>query len=332
MMKTIDKILQTSVDLFSRRPLGSTLLATLGAIWTGNKLADLGYFTWLHFLRRSSLDRYKTKASWALVTGASDGIGKDFAQELCSRGFNVVLHGRNEKKLENVKAELLAEWPQREVQLLILDVAECAGDHVRLDEAINQLKDIEIKVLINNVGGGAKRLWIPLQEYGNDDTRLFLDMNCRFQAELTRRLLPRLIEKSPTLIMNVGSFVSELPAPYITVFGGAKAFGKAWSRSLHFEMLTEGHDVEVIQVQVGMVSTPNEPRPESLFVPNTRRMARSSLDKVGCGRSVVFGYWPHELHCHLLVDLPEFIRDRLLMGIVKGLKEKEEQEMAVCCS
>lgn len=326
-MDTINNFLQTSAALCTRRPLTCTIFASLGAIWAGNKLGRIGSFTWLHFLRGSSMDRYKCTASWALVTGSSDGIGKAFAQELCHRGFNVFLHGRNEKKLENVKAELLAEWPQREVRILVLNVAECAGDHTQLDTAVEQLKNLNLKVLINNVGGGARRLWIPLQEYEQDDTRLFLDMNCRFQAELTRRLLPRLIKNAPALVLNIGSFVSELPAPYISVFGGAKAFGKAWSRSLHFEMLTEGHDVEIMQVQVGMVSTANEPRPESLFVPNARRMAQASLDKVGCGRSVVFGYWAHQLHCHLLVDLPEFFRDRLLMGIVKGLKETEEREM-----
>ncbi|KAF2166702.1 hypothetical protein M409DRAFT_66318 [Zasmidium cellare ATCC 36951] len=326
-MEIINSILQTPQAVFRRKPLVWALLAAVGTIWTGKTLASLGSFAWLHFVHRSSLERYKSKTPWALVTGSSDGIGKAFAHELCSRGFNVVLHGRNEKKLENVRAELLKEHPTRKVRIFLFDVAVSAGDHARLDAAVDQLEDIDLKVLINNVGGGAKRLWIPLQDYSGDDTRLFLDMNCRFQAELTQRLLPRLIKNGPSLIMNIGSFVSELPAPYISVFGGAKAFGKAWSRSLHFEMLTEGHDVEVLQVQVGMVSTPNEPRPENIFVPNARRMAQSALDKVGCGRSVVFGYWPHQLHCSLLVDLPSVVRDRLLMRIVKGLKEQEERDL-----
>lgn len=303
------------------------LFATIGSLWTGKTLAKLGSFTWLHFLRRSSLHKFRTKDSWAIITGSSDGIGKAFAHELCSQGFDVVLHGRNKKKLEAVKAELLAEYPARHVRILVLDVAECAGDHARLDAAVDELKDIKVKILINNVGGGAKRLWVPLQDYSEDDTRLFLDMNCRFQAELTRRLLPQLIKTSPSLIMNIGSFVSGLPAPYISVFGGAKAFGKAWSRSLHFEMITEGHDVEVLQIQVGMVSTANEPRPEGLFVPSAMRMARASLEKVGCGRSVVFGYWPHQLHCSLLIDMPAFVRDGLLMRIVKSLKEEEEKNL-----
>lgn len=324
-MRTITNLIQSSLAACRSKPLLWTLFATIGTIWTGKTLANFGSFAWLHFLRSSSLDRYKTADSWALVTGSSDGIGKAFAHELCSQGFNVVLHGRNDKRLEAVKAELLAKYPSRHVRVLVLDVAESASDCSRLDTAAGEVEDINLKILINNVGGGARRLWIPLQDYSEDDTRLFLDINCRFQAELTRRLLPQLMNTSPALVMNIGSFVSDLPAPYISVFGGTKAFGKAWSRSLHFEMLTEGHDVEVLQVQVGMVSTPNEPRPEGLFVPNARKMARASLDKVGCGRSVVFGYWPHQLHCSLLVDMPAFVRDGLLMRIVKGLKEQEEK-------
>ena len=92
-------------------------------------------------------------------------------------------------------------------------------------------------------------------------------------------------------------------------------------------MKLEGNDIEVMHVQVGMVSTPNEPRPLSLLVPNARQMASATLEKVGCGRSEVYGYWPHELHAHLLTDMPRLVREPLLMRIVKQLKLQEQADM-----
>lgn len=318
----------------SKNRSATATLAILGGLWTTYQAYGLLCSSYLHFVRPSSLKRYRDSvhgpnAAWALVTGSSDGLGKSFAEELCHRGFNVVIHGRNPKKLEAVKSELLEQWPQRQVKILVLDAASAAADPAQMSYAAQELRGINLKVLVNNIGGngGQRPLWIPLQEYGEDRTRLFLDITSRFPTELTRCLLPILINDSPALIINIGSFVSELPSPYISVYGAAKAYNKVWSRSLAFEMDVEDHDVEVMHIMVGMVSTSMDPRPISLLVPSARKMASVSLDKVGCGRDVVFGYWPHELQYHLMVDLPRWIRDSMLMQLVRKMKEDEEKDL-----
>ncbi|EME38545.1 hypothetical protein DOTSEDRAFT_29576 [Dothistroma septosporum NZE10] len=303
---------------------------TIGVIWSGVQLYSIGAFTHIHVLHRSRLTRYKNSrgpASWALITGASDGIGRGFAEELLERGFNVVLHGRNRQKLENVRRALLTQWPNREVQIMVCDAGKAAQNPTMLHDAVQRLQKLNIRVLVNNVGGAARPLWVRLQDYSEANARSFLDVDCRFMTDLTRLMLPKLIASQPALIINIGSFVSDLPAPYISVLGGAKAYGKAWSRSLALEMKLEGNAIEVMYVQVGMVSTPNDPRPISLLVPSAREMASTTLDKVGCGRSEVYGYWPHELHACLLIDMPGLVREPLLMRIVKQLKQQEEAEM-----
>ena len=320
----------------SKHPLTTTAFVAFGALWTSYQLYKLSLFTHVHFLRSSSIGRYKSQtdgaSAWALVTGSSDGVGRSFAEELCSRGFNVVLHGRNEKKLEVVRAELIKQWPQRAIRIFVHDAASSPGGP-SLNAAVEQLKDLNLKVLINNIGGdgGSARergLWIPLHEYEETRIRRFLDLTSRFPTELTRLLLPQLIEDSPALIINVGSFVSELAAPYISVYGAAKAYNKMWSRSLTSEMQVDERDVEVLFVPLGMVSTPNEPRPENFFIPSSRKIAKGALDKVGCGRDVVFGYWPHELQYHLMVDwLPNWIQRNVLLGMVKKMKEEEQRNL-----
>jgi short subunit dehydrogenase-like uncharacterized protein len=79
----------------------------------------------LYFLYPSALHRYLCdrdgRKTWAQVTGASDGIGEGFVNELCSHGFNVVLHGRNAEKLTRVQEALRAEYPKSEVHIAIAD-------------------------------------------------------------------------------------------------------------------------------------------------------------------------------------------------------------------
>lgn len=313
----------------------TTTLAALGGIWTSYQLYKLTSFSYLHFLRPSSLSRYKdksgtpSKAAWALVTGASDGIGKGFAEELCYRGFNVVLHGRNEKKLNGVRDELLKQWPNVEIRVLVIDAGAQPFPIPEIEAAVDQLKDLNLRVLVNNVGGsgGIKPVFRALAESTPDRSQTFLDINARFTTEITRVLLPLLYKKSPALVLNVGSFVSEIAAPYLTMYSGSKSYGKAWSRSLDLEQRAEGRDVEVISIMVGQVATNADPRPTSFFIPSSRGMAKASLDKVGCGYSVVFGYWPHYLNYWIMTQTPAFIAERVVMKIARGLKDKEEMEM-----
>lgn len=304
-------------------------LAGVGGLWLAIGLWKTSRFTYLHFLRSSSLDRYRSNSdveSWALVTGASDGIGKGFAEELCHRGFNVVLHGRNEKKLHLVRNELLEAYEGQQVRILVVDAVQDAGNLTRLKEAANELKDIKLKIMVNNVGGAAdvKPLLSPFQDSHEDANRIQLELNVRFQTELTRLLLTQLIANQPACILNIGSASAELACCYLSVAGGVKAYQKAWSRSLSLEMKAERNDIDVLYYQLGMVSSGSSPRPTSLLVPSSRKMASACLDKVGCGRDIAYGYWPHELQFGLISLLPTFVVERVLIGMVRGMITEEQ--------
>jgi len=194
------------------------------------------HFVHLHFLHSSALDRYRARESesWALVTGASDGIGKGFAFELCQRGFNVVLHGRNETKLKSVREDLLRHGPDRGVRSLVIDAGRDAGNLEVLKAAATQLEDISLTILVNNVGGAgnAKPLIAPYQHTYEDLNRAQIDLNVRFQSELTRLLLPQLISNQPACVLNVGSASSDLSCCYLPVASGVKAYQKKRGRDL----------------------------------------------------------------------------------------------------
>ena len=312
-----------------------TTLAGLGTIYALKQLSGVASFTYTHFLRPSSLKRYnrssdgKSPASWALVTGASDGIGKGFAEELCNRGFNVVLHGRNETKLNAVKQELLKQWPKCEIRLLIIDAGSEAGDTAKLEAAAGSLKDLDLRVLVNNVGGGGgvRPIYVPLHKTTGDRTQKFVDINLRFPTEITRVTLPLLIRHSPALILNIGSIGGDIPGPYISVYSGAKAYNKAWSACLGAELKAEGHEVEVKLIQTGIVSSGSEPRDLSFMIPSSRAFANHSLDLVGNGKNLVYGWWPHEMQHSLVALLPSRMIERTVTKILSKEKEEEEKKL-----
>ncbi|EME89135.1 uncharacterized protein MYCFIDRAFT_206236 [Pseudocercospora fijiensis CIRAD86] len=300
-------------------------LALIGGLWATSQAYSIATSFYIYFLRQSSLGKYsKTpngKAAWALVTGATDGIGRGFAEELCQRGFNVVLHARNQEKLETEREKLLKRWPQREVKLLKIDAASESSHPATFEGAAARLKEVDLKVLVNNVGGsGGMASFQPLHERAPGDIARFINTNATFATELTRALLPQLQKSTPALILNIGSAVSDFGLPYLSVYSGTKAYVKGWSSSLNAEMKADGHDIEIMCLLVAAVGTDYAPRPETLFEPNARNLAKSALNIVGCGRSVIFPYWPHALEASFFHALPRTIAEAAVID--RGKQER----------
>lgn len=90
--------------------------------------------------------------SWALVTGASDGIGQAFSDDLLKRGFNVLLHGRNPQKLDGVRKKLAQKYPRRSVDIVVADASKVDESYKVVAEKVKQLPG-KLTILVNNVGG-----------------------------------------------------------------------------------------------------------------------------------------------------------------------------------
>ncbi|KAI0424151.1 putative oxidoreductase,short chain dehydrogenase [Xylaria sp. FL1042] len=324
--------------------MASKIISFIGLFTISSVFVKL--FNRIHvYLRPSRLDRYHHlslhgEPPWALVTGASDGIGRAFTYELAANGFNVVLHGRNHTKLSQVMSHLSEQYPQRAFKILIADAstvpcAPCLSAHRSNDEGValldfaaiqKELDHINLTLLVNNAGGGPwNPVCLPVWESPEPKITANISLNALFPLHLTRALLPNLMRNSPSLVVNISTMVDQ-GFPLIASYSASKQFLMAITSALRLELQMEGiDDVEVLGVKVGRVTgARNCTEPVSLFVPNAETMAKAALARAGNGNRIVVGYWGHALQQFggdLLGLLPTWLSDRVYMDVMRQERE-----------
>lgn len=137
-------------------PSTPQILALVGALVVLKSSYSLLRLASVYFLPSSRLKRFQYgPASYALVTGASDGIGRAVAKELYRRGFNLILHGRNPEKLARVQEEIeAASTTKRDIKLWVADANDAQVD---FEGAVKQWEDLQITLVVHNVGGAPAR-------------------------------------------------------------------------------------------------------------------------------------------------------------------------------
>jgi len=178
-------------------------------------------------------------ASWAIITGASSGIGRALAFEFGAGGFNLLLIARNEAVLAEVAAECQAKY-RIETAVVTADLA-CAESLERLI-AMLESTPRQYEVLVNNAGFGIHG------DFGSIDIEQNIDLvNVQLTAalRLTKAVLPAMIERRKGRILNVASVYSFSPVPFQSVYAACKAFLLSFSSALHNELKGTGVTVTV---------------------------------------------------------------------------------------
>lgn len=284
----------------------------------------------LSYIRPRKLLRYShTKdPSWAIVTGSTSGVGLALSLELCSRGFNIILHGRDLEKLKTVQSKLLARFPDRECEVLTLDASKCFSHEqyaISRDAILEATNGRHVTLLINNVGIGHSlhRDFRAFTVQTPPSVDILLDTNIGFMTHLTHILLPILAASAPSLIINVGS-LAELAMPYIAVYSATKAYMSTFTKALDAEMHAENLDITVECMLFGDIDTPVHPMKQSLSVLGAEDAAQCILDRGGSMGSwglepVGAPYWFHGLLLWLCQIQPWGM---LRAGFVHNLKSK----------
>ena len=308
------------------------LFMLIGVAWTNLLVSRVLSWAWI-YIRPSSIGRYlhqkNGKPAWALVTGASDGIGCALSRESARRGFNVILHGRNPTKLGAVIADLRKEFPQRDFRTFIADaMAEESEMKTQIERFAEEVKDLNLTVLVNNVGGMPSSIVSRFASFDKSswsDTADTTVLNVVFPTQLTSALLPHLITNQPSLIMTIGSF-ADYGQPYLAIYGGAKAFLMAWCRALARELAIEKRDIEVLGIITAEVAEVSHNfRKPNIFMPSSTVYAKHVYDRVGCGLVVINGYWSHGILRAVLNHLPDFVLGFILKEGMKVQKKEWEK-------
>ena len=177
----------------------------------------------------------------SLITGASAGIGREFARALADSAKRLVLVARREQRLEQLRQELQAEHTGLEIDLRVADLS----DRAQLQRLIGELaaRNIEPDVLINNAGLGDLGSVVTA-----DPERLeqIVLVNIHALTLLTRAVLPGMVERNRGAILNVSSCAGFLPIPEFAVYAASKAYVTSFSEALRAELRSTQVTVSVL--------------------------------------------------------------------------------------
>jgi short-subunit dehydrogenase len=200
-----------------------------------------------------------TSKRTALITGASVGLGRDFAELFARDGHNLVITARNESQLQAL-AQKLRDQYQISVEVISSDlsVPDAAQE---IFDAIHA-KSIEIEFLVNNAGFGTHG---PFAEAEVSSQLAMLQVNVLALTHLTRLFLPGMLARKSGRIMNVASLAAFLPGPLMAVYYATKAYVLSFSEALDNEVAGSGVTVTALcpgptktefQVRAGIENAP----------------------------------------------------------------------------
>nr|XP_039259697.1 very-long-chain 3-oxoacyl-CoA reductase-like [Styela clava] len=286
-----------------------------------------GLYTFLVTYVTDSPINFKKLGRWAVVTGATDGIGRAIADQLAHRGINIFLISKNQEKLKNVAREIEelynVETKFLKFNFIRFDTINSVSPYDSISQAVQNL---DVGILVNNVGmpaGDVKEFHLS---HGPNQTLSIasnnqIHCNASSRAKMTEIILPGMVARKRGLVVNISSMSASHPHPIVSTYAASKRFDDTLSIGLANEY--RKHGIVIQSIQPGFVFTNLTKvviKNANLAVPNAATFARHMMKTLGKA-DVTSGYWVHAIVRWFYMSLPEGNLARSLRRTFKAFGE-----------
>lgn len=254
--------------------------------------------------------------AWAVVTGASDGIGREIARELAEAGLNVVLVARRREVLEQLADELSAH---SRIQTRVIDADLTRPEAIA--QVMQQTADLKVGLLVASAGFGTSGRLIesPLEQELS-----MLDVNCRAVLAMSQQFGQRFAQQGRGGIVMISSLLAFQGVPMAAHYAATKAYIQTLGEGLRAELAPFGVDVLVSApgpIQTGFAARANLQMNMAL---RPEQVARETLAALG-RRTTVRPGWLSKLIELALFPLPRWGRVRVMGQVMKGMTAHQSQ-------
>lgn len=259
------------------------------------------------------IERY---GPWAVVTGASSGIGREFSRQLGAYGLNLVLAARSTDKLKKLKSELLNRH-DLDIDCVTADLGTEQGVRALIDACSN----LDIGLFVGNAGFGTSG---PFIENPLETELSMIDLNVRSLAAQTHHFANQMLQRRSGGIILLSSIVSWQGVPQAANYAATKAYVQSLAEALSRELLQQGIDVlssAPAQVNTGFMQRANMQSDGA----DPKVIAKKTLDALG-KRTTVYPHFKSRFLSTALSTLPRFARVRILEKVMTDMTRHHKTE------
>ncbi|XP_073322620.1 17-beta-hydroxysteroid dehydrogenase type 3 [Pagrus major] len=268
-------------------------LGTAVALYYGVKLLLFSRMLFPKLWFPLSESFFTSMGEWAVVTGASEGIGRAYAFVLAEQGMNVVIMSRTKVTLDQVAKEI-GDTTGRRVKVIVTDFIK---ENV-FSEIEDELKDLNIGVLVNNVGMLPSLIPCKFLESAELDQTITKVINCNVKtmAKMCKMVLPGMDNRRKGVIVNISSGVASIPFPLYTLYAASKVFVERFSQGLQAEYKDKGVIIQAVS-PFGVSTRMTAYQQTNMVTPSPEDFVKYSLQYLRAGDKT------HGSVCHTLLGL-----------------------------
>jgi len=248
--------------------------------------------------------------NWALITGASSGIGEEFAKRLASDKIDLILVARREERLKKLAKELKKEHG---IKVIVAPVD--LSKKKFMEELLEYTGKREVGILVNNAGFGYNGNFIDADE---ERTKEMISVNCLAPTLLARHFGKLMSERKKGAVIFLGSLVGYNPIPMTTLYSATKAFNLFMGEALWYEL--REHNIDVLALNPGGTDTEFQKVAGTSSGPVARSVqdvVTTAMNMLGKKPSVVDGFVNK-----VLTVVPRFITRRSALMLAGYIRKK----------